>query len=75
MGVYPILKPRELLRALLRAGFYIHHQTGSHVRLLHRFRKELRVTIPIHNKDIPVEILKRILTQANLDINALQKIL
>jgi len=26
----PVLKPRKVLRALLRAGFVIHHQTGNH---------------------------------------------
>ncbi|MBI4910178.1 MAG: type II toxin-antitoxin system HicA family toxin [Acidobacteria bacterium] len=34
----PILKAREVLRVLLRAGFFIHHQTGSHARLLHSTR-------------------------------------
>jgi predicted RNA binding protein YcfA (HicA-like mRNA interferase family) len=50
----------------LRAGFYIHHQTGSHARLLHSTRPELRVTVPIHSKDIPPSLLKRILRQASL---------
>jgi predicted RNA binding protein YcfA (HicA-like mRNA interferase family) len=29
MTALPILKPKEVIRALQRAGFYIHHQTGS----------------------------------------------
>jgi predicted RNase H-like HicB family nuclease len=29
----PVLNPREVLRALLRAGFEIQHQTGSHAPL------------------------------------------
>ncbi|HUU13696.1 MAG TPA: type II toxin-antitoxin system HicA family toxin [Terriglobia bacterium] len=62
----PVLKAREVLRALLRAGFYIHHQTGSHARLLHPTRHELRVTVPIHSKEIPPPLLKRILRQASL---------
>jgi predicted RNA binding protein YcfA (HicA-like mRNA interferase family) len=63
----PVLKPRQVLAALQRAGFYVHHQTGSHARLLHSTRPELRVTIPIHNKDLPPSFLKRrILKQANL---------
>jgi hypothetical protein len=28
----PVLRPREVVAALLRAGFYIDHQTGSHAR-------------------------------------------
>jgi len=26
----PVVKPREVLRALQREGFFIHHSTGSH---------------------------------------------
>lgn len=62
----PVLKPKEVVRALLRAGFYVHHQTGSHARLLHATRPELRVTIPVHSKDLPPSLLKRILKQASL---------
>lgn len=29
----PILKPREVLRALQKAGFEIHHQSGSHAQI------------------------------------------
>src|SRR5712692_7080721 len=36
--------------AIQRAGFCIHHSTGSHARLFHRVKRELRVTIPLHNK-------------------------
>ena len=63
----PVLKPKQVVAALLRAGFYIHHQRGSHARLLHRTNPELRVTVPIHNKDLPPSLLKhRILKQAGL---------
>jgi predicted RNA binding protein YcfA (HicA-like mRNA interferase family) len=63
----PVLKPREVVRALERAGFFVHHQTGSHARLFHTRRSELRVTVPIHSKDLPRTLLKRILKQADLD--------
>ena len=62
----PSLKPKQVLRALLRAGFYIHHQTGSHARLFHQTKPHLRVTIPIHSKEIPRATLSRILKQAGL---------
>ena len=63
----PVLKPKEVIAALLRAGFYVHHQKGSHARLLHRTKAGLHVTVPIHSKDIPPSLLKhRILKQANL---------
>jgi len=65
-GKLPVLKAKEIVHALQRAGFYIHHQTGSHARLLHRTKVELRVTVPIHSKDIPPSLLRRILKQAAL---------
>ncbi len=40
----PALKPREIIRALERAGFFIHHQTGSHAQLKHHTKPELRVS-------------------------------
>ncbi|UZE92973.1 MAG: type II toxin-antitoxin system HicA family toxin [Candidatus Nealsonbacteria bacterium] len=66
MVALPALKPKQVLRALRRAGFHIHHQTGSHVRLFHKTKSHLRVTIPIHSRDIPRTTLFRIVKQAEL---------
>ena len=62
----PVLKAKEVVRALQRAGFYVHHQTGSHARFLHPVKTELGVTVPIHAKDVPPTLLRRILKQAAL---------
>jgi predicted RNA binding protein YcfA (HicA-like mRNA interferase family) len=64
----PVVKARACLQALERAGFYIHHSTGSYARLFHRVKRELRVTIPMHNKDLPQPVLKSILRQAELTV-------
>jgi len=66
MPTLPTLKGREVLQALVKGGFYIHHQRGSHARLLHKSKAELRITVPIHNKDLPEKTLRRILKQADL---------
>jgi predicted RNA binding protein YcfA (HicA-like mRNA interferase family) len=71
----PIIKPRQCIRALERAGFYIHHQSGSHARLLHRTRADLRVTVPTHNKDLPRGTLRNILRQADLSADELLELL
>ena len=42
----PILKPGEVLRALQKAGFEIHHQSGSHAQLKHPGKPQLQVTVP-----------------------------
>jgi predicted RNA binding protein YcfA (HicA-like mRNA interferase family) len=65
----PVLKPREVLRALLRAGFVIHHQAGSHAQLRHPQNAHLRVTIPRHDRfDLPLPVLKSILRQAEMTV-------
>jgi predicted RNA binding protein YcfA (HicA-like mRNA interferase family) len=72
----PILKPREILRALLRAGFYVHHQSGSHAQLRHPAKPHLRVTVPRHDRfDIPRPVLRSILQQAELTVEQFLKLL
>lgn len=68
MAKQPVVKPKKVLKALQRAGFYIHHQTGSHVRLIHETESHRRVTIPMHNKDLKKGTLKSILHQARLSV-------
>ncbi|HUX66120.1 MAG TPA: type II toxin-antitoxin system HicA family toxin [Terriglobales bacterium] len=76
MALLPVLRAKDVVAALLRAGFYVHHQTGSHARLLHANRPDLRVTIPIHSGDVPPSLLKhRILKQAGLTEEEFLKLL
>ena len=60
----PALKPARVLRALQRAGFYIHHIKGSHYYLKHPDRPELRVTLPFHNTDLKRRTLISVIEQA-----------
>lgn len=70
MGRLPALKPRRVLQALLRGGFTIHHQSGSHVQLRHAVQPSLRVTVPRHDRfDLPPSILRVILKQAHLTVD------
>ncbi len=64
MSKLPCVNSRKVLSALLRAGFYIHHQTGSHVNLRHPTKIHLHVVIPRHNRDLSLKTLKSIITQA-----------
>ncbi len=51
---------------MLKGGFYVHEQTGSHVRLKHP-SKPGRVTIPNHQCfDAPRQIVRSIVCQASL---------
>ena len=60
----PVVKPREVLRALQRAGFFIHHSTGSHHILKHSDKPALRVTLAMHNKALKGKTLASIIQQA-----------
>lgn len=75
MSQLPRLTPRRVLSALLRAGFYINHQTGSHVNLRHKQKSHLHVVIAMHNKDLAPKTLKSILVQSELTIEEFRKIL
>ncbi len=64
----PALKPRRVLRALKRAGFFIHHTTGSHHILKHPSSAALRVTVAYHNRDLKRRTLESIIKQAGLSL-------
>jgi predicted RNA binding protein YcfA (HicA-like mRNA interferase family) len=72
MPKLPVVKPREVLRALEKAGFLKIRSKGSHIQ----FKKwNLLVTVPIHDKDMKTETLKSILRQAKLSIEDFNKLL
>jgi predicted RNA binding protein YcfA (HicA-like mRNA interferase family) len=55
---------------LLKAGFEVHHQSGSHAQLRHRTKTHLRVTVPRHDRfDLPLPVLKSILRQAEMTVD------
>jgi predicted RNA binding protein YcfA (HicA-like mRNA interferase family) len=60
----PALAPKDVLRALERAGFEVHHVTGSHYILKHPQKSGVRVTLPWHNKDLKRGTLRSIIGQA-----------
>jgi predicted RNA binding protein YcfA (HicA-like mRNA interferase family) len=64
----PVLKAKEIIRALERAGFFIHHTVGSHAQLKHPAKQNFRVTVPQHSGDVPPTILRSILKQAGLSV-------
>ena len=60
------LKPREIIRALEKAGYCIHETGGSHVQLKHPSRPG-RIKVPYHERfDLPKHIVKSIIRQAGL---------
>ena len=68
MPKLPRIPSLLVLRALKRAGFYVYHQTGSHIQLRHPVHKDLRTTVPSHKKDIAPKTLKTIIKQSGLTV-------
>ena len=59
------MKVRELLKTLKKDGWIEKEQKGSHLQLVHPFKKG-KVTVPIHGGDIPKGTLNAIMKQAGL---------
>jgi len=71
----PALRPRRVLHALQRVGFFVHHTTGSHYVLKHPDHPALRVTLPYHNKDLKRRTLTSIIEQAGMTIDEFIRLL
>jgi len=63
MPEYPLLKAREIIKVLEKIGFSIVRSKGSHQQMK---KGNLLVTVPVHNRDIPLSILKSIIRQSGL---------
>jgi len=69
------LRPREVIRALERAGFLVGRTSGSHCRLVHRADPTRKVTVPIHDRELKRGTLRAIIAQAGRTVEEFQKLL
>ncbi|MFZ5818768.1 MAG: type II toxin-antitoxin system HicA family toxin [Chloroflexota bacterium] len=72
MPELPVLKPRQVIAALEKAGFRQVRQKGSHVQFK---RGNLLVTAPNHPGDLNPGVLKSILRQAQMSVDEFQALL
>jgi predicted RNA binding protein YcfA (HicA-like mRNA interferase family) len=63
MSRLPVVKPKEVIAALSKAGFETVRVRGSHYQLLNPMTKR-RVTVPHRNNDLSRGTLASILNQA-----------
>ena len=64
----PVLKVKEVIRVLEKAGFQKWRQKGSHLTMF-RSTDNRGLTVPIHfSKEIPKGTLRAIIKQAGLSI-------
>ena len=72
----PRITGRDVVRALRRAGWYEHHQEGSHVFLRHADRAGMRVTVAVHpGETLKPKTLQSILDQAGLTVEEFRNLL
>ncbi len=76
MSRLPALKPREVIRALERAGFVVVRIKGSHHILVHRDDRTRITNVPAHGaRDLPRGTLADIIKQAGLSIDEFLELL
>jgi predicted RNA binding protein YcfA (HicA-like mRNA interferase family) len=64
----PVISGKDAIRALLKAGYFVKRQKGSHVRLYHETRPP--VTVPLE-KTLKKGTTRGILRTAEIDVEEL----
>lgn len=70
----PVVKPKELIKALKKKGFIVDHISGSHY-IMYNADKTLRATIAYHNKPIKRKTVMSILKSVNISVEELKQLL
>jgi predicted RNA binding protein YcfA (HicA-like mRNA interferase family) len=66
MPKIPSLTSEKLIKILIKHGFELDHQTGSH-RVYFSKAKKKRVVVPYHRKDLPKGTLLSIIKAAGVE--------
>ncbi len=75
MSFLPIFRSRELIKVLIKAGFRIVRQVGSHVRLQHITDSSRQTSVPVHPGTLPKWLIREILNQAKISTKELKHLL
>jgi predicted RNA binding protein YcfA (HicA-like mRNA interferase family) len=73
-GKLPAIKPRELIRALERAGWQLDRVRGSHYIMVHP-EEHRAVPVPHHNRDLKTGTLASILRSTGISRDELRRLL
>lgn len=66
MGKLPAIKPKDVVKILIKFGFELKRKSGSHIRLIHPDGRA--TTIALHNRDLPKGTLRAILRQCQITL-------
>ena len=70
----PGVRPQELIRVLERVGFEFVRQNGSH-RTFENPLTERMVVVPVHPRELPRWLVKKIIKDAELSEEEFRKLL
>lgn len=68
MSIIPVFTARQMISLLLKAGFKILRQKGSHVRLQHQITKRA-TTVAMHVGTLSRDLATKILKQAGISVS------
>jgi len=71
----PRISGKDLVKALLKAGFYIARSKGSHHLLKSEINTNVRITIPVHSKELKRGTLRSIIRQTGLSVEEFKKLI
>ncbi len=74
MSKLPVLSAQKLCKALEKIGYYVDHQTGSHLILRNENPPYRRLTVPNH-KEIAKGTQRAIIRQAGISVEELVSLL
>lgn len=74
MPKLPRVKPKKVIQALKRAGYYVARIHGSHY-IMYKNDQLPAVTVPMHRKELKLATLTSILKQAKLSVKDLIELL
>jgi len=70
----PVLSGKQLCKVLGKIGYFIDHQTGSHIILRQESPPHRRLTVPDH-KEIAKGTLRAIIRQTGLALDEFKELL
>ena len=73
MNKLPVISGKQLCKMLRRKGYFIDHQTGSHIILRDKDPPHRRLTVPNH-KEIAKGTLRTIIRQAGLTMDEFKEL-
>ena len=76
MSSLPQVSGDRLIRALIKMGFYVAHQKGSHCTLFHSTDKARSAVVPLHKgKALKPGTLRAILKGSGMSVEELKALL